>query len=212
MASLPFLILLFIFSLGGASASASGGEGLAEKNSLLRSEYQLAKTSQIYLILDLSEKRIWIKIRGIILKELPIESCSQWGTPLQPKARVLISKSADRKPQRMEVKPAQKNDEESPPEVPALQLEHMPARYRLDFDEGLRLYVRPQSDGILLTFGNFFSSLKTYFFTRPLGSLWKGLHGESFTEIVVYLQEKDARALYWAFQEGFPCIIWDPSS
>jgi hypothetical protein len=210
MRPLPILILLFFLSLGGESAWASEGEGLAEKNSLWRSEVQLARTSQIYLIFDLSEKRISIKIRGAVLKEMPIASVSQWGTQFQPKGRPLMSKSADRKPERQEVKPPQK-DQENPPEVPALQVDHMPWSYRLYFDEGIRVEVRPQSDGILPALTNFFFSLKTSLFTRPLKALWKGLHGESFTEIVIYLQEKDAKALYWAFQEGFPCIIRGPS-
>ncbi len=206
MRPLPILLLVSLLSLAGESALASEGEGLAEKNSLWRSEYQLARISQIYLIFDLSEKRISIKIRGAVLKELPIASVSQWGMQFQTKGRLLMSKSANRKPERQEVRPAQK-DQETPPEVPALQVEHMPSRYRLDFDEGIRVDVRPQSEGILPALGNFFSSLKTYLFARPLRAIWKGLHGENFTEIVIYLQEKDAKALYWAFQEGFPCII-----
>jgi hypothetical protein len=41
-----------------------------------------------------------------------------------------------------------------------------------------------------------------------LGTLWYALRGESFTEIVIYLSENDARSLYWAFQEGYGCVIW----
>jgi len=208
MRAVEALILVLIFSLGGNTAIASEEHGLVENNSLWQSEYQLAKTPQIYLILNFPEKKILIKVRGIVLRELPIESCRQWGAPIQPKPLILLSKSAIMKPRRAEVKPPQKNDEENPSVLHAIQVEDMPARYRLNFDGGIRLYVRPKSHGILLTFFNLFSSLKSYLITRPFGILWNGLHGENFTEIVVYLKEKDARSLYWAFQEGFSCIIW----
>jgi hypothetical protein len=207
MWALRFLILFFIFSLSAVAVPASEEDRLVEKKSLWRSEYQLAKTPQIYLIFELREKKILIKARGVVLRELPIASCTLWGTPVQPKPLALLSKSAVIKPKRTEVKPAQK-DEENPSALHALQVEDMPARYRLNFDGGIRVYVKPKSDGVLLTFFNLFSSLKSYLVTRPIGFLWNELQGENFTEIVVYLREKDARSLYWAFQEGFSCIIW----
>jgi len=207
MRALRFLILLSIFSLSAEVAPASEEIRLVGKNSLWRSEYQLAKTPQIYFIFELIEKKILIKARGVVLKELPIESCALWGAPLQPTPLPLLSKSAIIRPKRTEIKPIQKNDEENPSALHALQVEDMPARYRLNFDGGIRLYVRPKSGGVLLTFFNLFSSLKSYLVTRPFGLLWNGLHGENFTEIVVYLKEKEARSLYWAFQEGFFCII-----
>jgi len=207
MWALRFLILPFIFSLIAEVTPASEEDRLVKKTSLWRSEYQLAKTPQIYLIFELLEKKILIKARGVVLKELPIESYTLWGALLQPKPLTLLSKSAIIKPKRTEVKPTQKIDEENPSALLALQVEDMPARYRLNIDGGIRLYVRPKSDGVLLTIFNLFSSLKSYLFTRPFGILWNGLQGGNFTEIVICLREKDARSLYWAFQEGFSCII-----
>jgi hypothetical protein len=208
MRPLQVLILFFIFSLSGNAAIASEEHGLVGKNSLWRSEYQLAKTRQIYLLLNLPERKILIKVRGVVLKELPMDSCSQWGAPLQPRPFILLSKSAIMKPKRAEVKPPQKDDEKNPSIVNALQVGDMPARYRLNFDGGIRMYVRPKSEGALSTVLNLFSYLKSNLVTRPIGFLWNELHGENFTEISVYLNEKDARSLYWAFQEGFSCIIW----
>ncbi len=208
MRALQFLILLFIFSLCAEAAPAAEENGYVGKDALWRSEYQLARTPQIYLIFEFPEKKILVKVRGVVLKDLPIESYTLWGTPLQPKPRILLSKNAIIKSERPETIPTQKNDEENPSALQAFQVEDMPARYRLNFEGGIRLYVRPKSDGVLSTVLNLFSSLKSYLFTRPLGIVWNGLRGKSFTEIVMYLKEKDARSLYWAFQEGFPCIIF----
>jgi hypothetical protein len=207
MRALQFLILIFIFPLSAGAAPAAEEDGFVRKDSLWRSEYQLAKTPQIYLIFELLEKKILVKVRGVVLKDLPIESYTLWGTPLQLKRLTLLSKNAIIKSKRPEAKPTQKNDEENPSVLHAFQVEDMPARYRLNFDGGIRLYVRPKSDGVLLTILNLFSSLKSYLVTRPFGILWNGLQGENFTEVVIYLREKDARSLYWAFQEGFSCII-----
>ncbi len=209
MRASQLLLLLFLYSMSADAASPPGEERAAGRNNLWQPEYQLARTPQIYVLFELGEKKILIKARGVVLKELPIEACSVWGTPVPPKPLPLLSKNAFRKPQRMEIKPTAKEEEE-PSAFQAIQLEDMPARYRLNFDGDIRIYVRPKSEGVLLTVLNFFSFLKSNLFTRPLGFLWNELHGETFTEIVIYLDEKDARSLYWAFPDGFFCIIAAP--
>jgi hypothetical protein len=209
MRALQLLLLLFIYAVSAEAASPADQDRTPGKNALWQSEYLLARTPQIYLIFDLSEKKVLIKAKGLVLRELPIESYSVWGTPVQPKLLPLISKSALLKPKRAELKPAQK-DENNSPVLQALQVEDMPARYRLNFAGGIRIYVRPESEGALLSLANLFSSLKSHLFIRPIGFLWNKLSGENFIEIAVYLKEKDAKSLYWAFQEGFTCIIWRP--
>ena len=111
------------------------------------------------------------------------------------------------KPERKEIKP-KTDDQEDSSEAEALQLEDMPARYRLNLNAGIQLYVRPTSTGILSTLVNMAASLKSYLIIRPLRMLWNGLRRQSFTEIVIYLSDMDARSLYWSFQEGIQCIIW----
>lgn len=208
MRALPFLLLLLLFSLSAEAAPPADADRTGGNDSLWRSEYQLAKTPRIYLVFDLHQKKISVKVRGVVLKEMPIDSWSVFGAPVQPRPLPLLSKDAIGKPKRIEVKPAQKEDEENPSALQALQVEDMPARYRLNFEEGLRIYVRPKSEGVRLTLFNLVSSLKSYFVTRPFGLLWNELHGENFTEMVLHLDEKDAKSLYWAFQDGFFCIIW----
>jgi hypothetical protein len=65
-----------------------------EENSLLRAEVQLAKSSKIYVIFDLAAKKITMKAKGIVLKELPVESYNLWGTPIRPRPLPLLGKTA----------------------------------------------------------------------------------------------------------------------
>jgi hypothetical protein len=213
MHSLRVFILLSIILLSIEASSMSEADRLMEENSLLKAELQLAKSSKLYIVFDLPAKRISIKAKGILLKELPVESYTLWGTPVRPTSLSLLRKTALVKPERKEIIPktedTEKAEEASEPEV--IQLQDMPLRYELKFDDGIEISVKPTSAGVISTLFNLVASLKSYLLTRPLGTLWNGLHRQNFTEIVLVLDENDARSLYWSFQEGFQCIIWSDS-
>jgi hypothetical protein len=212
MHSLKAFILISIILLSAEASPVSEADRLMEENSFLKAEVELARSSKIYVIFDLAAKKILMKAKGILLKELPVESYSQWGTPVRPKPLPLLGKTALVKPERKEIKP--KTDvAENAPEPEVLQLEDMPVRYQLKFDDGIQISVKPKSTGMISTLFNLAASLKSCLITRPMGTLWNGLRRQSFTEIVVALNENDARSLYWSFQEGFQCIvIWSDSS
>ena len=208
----PLKILIFLlsmFSLTAHGAALSESDRLMRENSLLRSEVQLAKSTQIYVILDLQKSRVLIKGKGVVLQDLPLKSFTTWGAPVQPKALTLQRKTALIEPGREEIRP-KKSEEEPGSELQALQLEDMPARFRLNFDEGIRVYVKPASTGLLSFILNLMSFLKSYLVTRPLGTLWNGLHRQNYTEIVLYLSETDAKSLYWSFLQTFHCLIASP--
>jgi hypothetical protein len=213
MHSLRAFILLLILFASTEVSSGPEADRLLEENSLLKAEVQLAKLPKIYVIFDLAAKNIAIKARGILLKELPVESYSRWGTPVPPRSLRLLSKTALVKPERKEIIPKAEGteDTEDISEPVALQLEDMPLRYELILDQGIQISVKPRSTGVISTLFNLVASLKSYLMTRPLRTLWNALRGKSFTEIVLVMDENDARSLYWSFQEGFQCIIWtDP--
>ena len=206
MHSLIALILLPILLASVEAYPASEADRLINENSLMKAEFQLAKSSKIYVIFDLEAEMITIKAKGIVLKELPVESYSQWGTPVRPSPLPLLRKTALVIPERKEIIP-KTNDTEDASEPKVLQLEDMPLRYHLEFDDGIQISVKPKSTGVISTLFNLIASLKSYLITRPFGTLWNGLRRRSFTEIVLVLSEHDARTLYWSFQEGFQCII-----
>lgn len=201
------LFLCLFLALRVEAAPIPELDRLVRENNLLKSEHQLAKTPQVYVLFDLVEKKIFIKARGTVLKELPIDSFRLWGTPIQANPLTLLKKDAFIKPERKEVIP-KTDDEETTSELEVLQIGDMPARYRLSLDGTIWLYVRPKAEGTMSTLLNILSSLKSYLIVKPMGTLWHALRGESFTEIVIYLSENDARSLYWAFQEGSDCMIW----
>ena len=207
MVFIRLLFLSLFLTLGAEAASAAELDQLARENNLLKSEHQFAKTPHVYVLFDLVEKKIFIKVRGTVLKELPITSLKIWGAPISVKPMTLLKKDAFIEPGRKEIKPA-KEGEETTSELQALQVGDMPARYRLSLDGNIWLYVRPRAEGTLSTLLNTLSSLKSYVIIKPMGTLWHALRGESFTEVVIYLSENDARSLYWAFQEGYGCVIW----
>jgi hypothetical protein len=200
-----FAFLTFL-SVSAQAATVHEADSLMKENSFLKSEHQLAGTSQLYFVFDLTGRRILIKAKGVVLRELRLESFTVWGAPIQPKPLTLLRKGAIVKPGRAEIK-HRKEGEEGTSELIVLQLEDMPTRYRLNFDDGIRLFVRPKSTGFISTVFNLLASLKSYLVTRPLGTLWNGLCRENYTEVVVYLNEKEGSSLYWSFQEGFRCII-----
>ncbi len=203
---LRVLLLLPLLLLSCKAPPVSETDRLAKENSVLRAEAQAAKSSKSYVVFDLESKKIMVKAKGVVLKEFPVESCTQWGTAVRPRLLPLLSRTALLKPGRKEIKP-KTDEEEETAEPPALQLADMPVRYLLKFDDNIRIYVRPKSVGVVPTLLNLLSSLKSIFMIRPLGSLWYGLHHKPFTEIVVYLDERDARALYWSFEEGLYGIL-----
>ncbi len=202
MAFYRLLFLCLLLAVRVEAAPAPELDRLVRENNLLKSEHQLAKTPQVYVLFDLVEKNIFIKV-----KELSIDSFGIWGKSIQVKPLTLLKKDALIEPGRKEIKPA-KEGEETTSELEVLQVGEMPARYRLSLDEHIWLYVRPKAEGTLSTVLNILSSLKSYLIIKPLGTLWHALRGESFTEIVLYLSENDARSLYWALQEGSGCMIW----
>jgi hypothetical protein len=207
MAFYKLLFLCLFLAVRVEAAPTPELDRLVRENNLLKSEHQLAKTPQVYVLFDLVEKKILVKARGTVLKELSIDSFGIWGKSIQVKPLTLLKKDALIEPGRKEIKPA-KEGEETTSELEVLQVGEMPARYRLSLDGTLWLYVRPKAEGTMSTLLNVLSSLKSYLIVRPVGALWYALRGKSFTEIVIYLSENDARSLYWSFQESYGCIVW----
>ena len=50
----------------------------------------------------------------------------------------------------------------------------------------------------------------SWFITRPLISIWQHRHGNTYNEMLLTLPEREARMLYWSFQEGARCLVHWP--
>src|SRR5690349_11259014 len=143
MTCLVLLILLwspsaFLPSTAPAGEPAAGAidetAALVEANRLLEEELKLAARPRIYMLVDLGARVVVIKSRGMELHRLPIADWRQTrGSPpsgvFRLRARPLVTRPK-----------AGRADDAA---VTAIELQHMPDRYDLEFDPGLILSVGP---------------------------------------------------------------------
>lgn len=122
-----------------APTSQSGGRAgdqdiLREANRILEEEIKLAARPRIYLLLDLPDRVIAIKGRGIELHRLPITACQT----VEERAMAGVF--------RLRARPQVVRPKAAPPDDPTqdpIELKDMPAAYELLFDPALAVTVAP---------------------------------------------------------------------
>jgi hypothetical protein len=177
---------------------AHNPEGLREANRVLEEEIKLAAHPQIYLLLNLPDRSIVIKGRGIELRRLPIRA---WQA-MEERAMVGVFRLRGR-PQVARPKAAPLDDPAQDP----IELKDMPAAYELLYDPTLAVTVAPP------------------FQERPW--LWAmGLMRDSWTETVSWIRStaapdenasspclrltlsvEAAQSLAWSVTDGMPLLI-----
>ncbi|MDH5468093.1 MAG: hypothetical protein OEY25_11800 [Candidatus Aminicenantes bacterium] len=204
---LPRLISLFVVlaipaNILGYSSALNDSERL-----LLESELTLAKKPGLYFILDLKDKRISLKARGILLREWEVKQVRYWGNPVAVKPISLTDKMTILPPKRERIEPGE-SDEDKKYELKALELDDMPSSYTLSFAGGIFLRIRPEAKGWTSIFPMTLSTLKRHTLF-PLKTVWFSVKKKPFTSIEIVLNNKrESQALYWAFTEGTECIIF----
>jgi hypothetical protein len=180
-----------------------------EMNQLLEAEAGLAKASSSYFIMDIGEKAVFLKARGIVLKKWELQKAKFWGKAVSIKALQLSKKNAWFPPKRKNIVPGK--DEQGNVDLGVLELKDMPSLYRLEFRDRIRILVRPKSRKFFLFVRNVGNAFRRFTYL-PLKTLWLALRKRDFTEIeLVMASEKDAKAMFWAFLEGQSCIVYKPS-
>ncbi|NJC89006.1 MAG: hypothetical protein FIB02_10850 [Desulfuromonas sp.] len=208
-------------------AAADEFAELTQTNRLLQAEYELAKSQKLYFIFDLQASEIFYRVSGITVAKLPILSLRSWGRPADGIAYTLTKRTARKEPEREkiaipdgkeEAKPATPPPPPKPgeapkaPELQALEIADMPTEYTLQLDDGTLLTVR----STLSEKADFKEKLRYYydkyswFFTRSLISISHHRQGTSYNEMLLTLPEREARMLYWSFQEGGRCLVHWP--
>ncbi|MCG2723017.1 MAG: hypothetical protein L6290_13550 [Thermodesulfovibrionales bacterium] len=193
------------------ASPASAGEDkerYIRENRLLEEELTLARQPDIYFVFNLKEKMAYIKARGIHLRELQLNDFHCWGSPVSGNGYRLRKKSTFFKPGRQMVNPGESKGKDNF-KIEALELADMPSRYTLVLDGGVRILIRPLTEGIVSGIGNIFHT-SIQFFIRPIAMLWHALRGKPYTAIDIVLDKNDARAVYWSFSEGSGAIIYPP--
>ena len=209
MKSLRWMPLLFLL-LTSSEAVSGENDSLKHENQLLETELRIAQTPQIYAIFDLKNKKIYLKARGLLLRELSIGVFRVWGNLRAVKAATLIRKSALFPPKRVLVNPKAGNDE-AQPSVETLELKDMPTNYTLVLEGNISISVRPEPTHLLSSLWSIRYPVQWYL-ARPVLTVWQALWRKPFTSIEVVLEESDARSLYWSFLEGMKAIVFSPGS
>jgi len=214
------LIHVFFLLVISAEVRSEPLKNSEEERLLLQSEIALAQKTQIYFVLNLAEKKVYVKARGIVLRDLGIKAVKFWGSHENVKLYTLNGKAAFSEPHREEIIPENANKDAKAPspaapatpapvDIKALELEDMPSSFRLKFDNGLVISVRPDSGGIISGLSSIARSVNWYI-SQPILTVWYAITNGPYGALNLVLDEKDARALYWSIHEGSRVLIYNP--
>jgi len=202
------LALLMICAAGATMGGSKDGPAANPRAAALEQELALAKTPGMYFLFDFKKRRIDLKFRGLALKTWEIARTKVWGRDFDVRISKLERKSTLFPPKRANITP--KPGEEADIELDVLELDKMPTHFSLYFGEKLRIKVRPKTRKFGKMVLNAGAGIVWYGFL-PLKTVWMSLRKKPFTEIeIVTKNEKDAKAIYWAFYEGQSCLIYHP--
>jgi hypothetical protein len=216
-------IFLTLLCCGPVRASNEVAD-LIQTNRLLQAEFELAKSQQLYFIFDLPAARIQFRVSGVTVAELPILALRSWGRPADGLAYTLSKRTAKKEPTREkiaipdgkeEAKPATPPPPPKPgeapkaPELQALEIADMPTEYVLQLDDGTLLTIRATLPETASFKEKFAATVDRYswLLSRPLISVWHHRRGTTYNEMLLTLPAREARMLYWSFQEGARCLV-----
>lgn len=232
-----------------AKATASSIKGIPEatlqvlkENRFLEEELKLAKTPQYYFVLNLKEKTLELRARGMVLKSWKASELRYTGKPVPLQVTTLTNKTALKPPERKVLNPAEQQAEEARKaaeekarqeqqkkkengkkqdstqatsatpadtfDVEALEITDMPGSYELNFDDGLRIFIRSKS-GFSEKFRQTRETLLWYTWYPVKHFLNR--KSELRPQLILYFDNlRDAQGIYWAFIDGLKGIIWFP--
>ncbi len=181
------------------------GASAEDRIKALETEIALAKNRQAYLVLDAGTKTAEIRIRGLVLKKWDLEKIGLWGKPPGVRAVKLVRRTGWSAMDRTVLKAEAGGEETTETKdigEELLELEDMPGRYGFQLEEGIRISVRPASQGIFLALSNLAGSIGKSI-GWPLKTLWFTIKRKPFTNVFVVTKHKnEAKAIFWSCPEG----------
>ncbi|MDP2916130.1 MAG: hypothetical protein Q8O91_11860 [Candidatus Aminicenantes bacterium] len=208
-----FLTLAFIEGLSGFAQERTK---LYEKNQFYEAELSLAKLRGTYMVIDLEQRTVSLKARGMVLRKWPIQRTRSWGKVVPLKIYRMEKKSALAQPERPNITPGReerpKADKEKIDEVDLgiLELKDMPVHFRLHFGQSLHISVKSRTRRFWQALVNVGKTISWHIFL-PLKTIWFTLGKKTFAEIeLVMPSEKDAQGVYWSFLDGQSMLIFQP--
>ncbi len=198
----------------------------ARRTAFLEHEYAIAKTAKSYFIFDFEDKMVFLKAKGIVLKQWPIVRFGMWGRATGPLPYTLERKTVLNPPVRTDVTPVKSDQavagtasapvsavdlkKTSPYDLDIWELPKMPVKYVLELPDEIRINVRPQRKG----FARFAEGVGRIFsrgIARPFHTIMRAIKKNPFTDIeIVFPEDNDAKGVYWSFFEGQKCLIYWP--
>ncbi len=209
------MIMVGLFTIGVKAQTTGGGDAPSK---LLENELTLARKAASYVIINLQDKSISLKAKGIVLRKWDIQRSKLWGRPLDSVIYKMIKKSALSQPQRPDITPGQEEKKSIDPgkkdtfDLGVLELKDMPIHYDLTFNESISISVRPKTKRFWPSLVNSGKTI-SWFTYLPIKTIWHVLKKRPFTEIeIVMKSEKDAQGVYWSFLDGQSTIIYEPNT
>ncbi|MBI3585001.1 MAG: hypothetical protein HY096_13785 [Nitrospinae bacterium] len=209
--TVPFLFVFIWCSNALSDDSNIQDIKIRRETRLLELEAKAAAKPVAYVVLDMAKKKIYLKIRGVTLKEFDIVDSDTIGIGQLDESYSLVNVKAIFAPKRKEIKPpAQKKEEKTSSttqEVDSYSVEDMPSNYTLILDKGLSISVSPHFKGnFLLSTLNYINKKMSRLWNSSK-LLWSYLKKTPFIKIVTTMSKDDARAFYWALPEKAEFII-----
>jgi hypothetical protein len=220
------LLLLSSFLIGFAAPAYALDDKLTIENTLLQTEYDLARKKEVYLFLNLAKKQFDIRASGMTISTIPIGEIRPWGPLPEPGLHLIADK--DRVPEREKIQIPPPGGEEAatkpvvptppvnptaPPvakkfEVQATEVTDMPSNYSLSLEGGGVLVVKS------FTEATDWKRKIARRYEKPLWEITRAFKAVSqqrkkqpFTELLLILSPEDAQRLYWALPVGSALII-----
>ncbi len=219
------LTVIAAVALAGVAGGAVADRlALAKKQAALATEYGLAKGASFYFVLDVIDRKLELRVRGMVLRSWPLQGMRFWGSPGFAGTVELVKKTTLRAPERIVITPGATGEAETPPatgqtepqqapitaaefDLEALELKDMPERFSLDFDNGLHISIKAK-DGTARGLGGTLADAWRWYVALPLRNLF-GARGDAvISELeLTFEQGRDAQAIYWHFFEGIKGIV-----
>jgi hypothetical protein len=195
---------------------------ILKENRFLEEELKLARKPAYYFVINLKEKKVDLKARGMVLESWNVSDLRYSGKPVPLKVTELTFKTALNPPERKTIKPDEeqqnndekKADEKSEPqatgsfEVEALELTDMPGSFELNFDDGLKIFIQSKS-GLKESFHQTWENILWYTWYPIKHFIFR--KDELKPKLILYFEnQQDAQGIYWTFIDGIKGIIWFP--
>jgi hypothetical protein len=207
-------LLLFLLLLFAPLASATEPEhslqvnldnpvALQEATRILAEEVKLAARPQTYVIIDLVDRAVLIKGRGVELHRFPI---ADWSAVHLADASATFRLQARPPVGRRKIEPA------AGAEQPPISLDDMPTDFTLEFSPGFSLTVHPSASDVFWRWLRFkwresWRWLQGWTLALATG---KGPTPQPLLHLIV--DARHAQSLAWTVTEGMPFLIRRASS